>query len=211
MKDEATLLALNKAKWDEWANAIDGDKWKYRFLREAQARVLSLMDLRKGVRLLDVGCGTGWALGEAARRTDNTGVFYGVDLSTNMIERARERFRGRENFHFLVANAEAIPLDDAMFDHIICTNAFHHFPHPERAVHELSRLLTNEGSLFILDPIADTWLFRLIDRLVRLLEPEHVKLYSTADFIRFFHDAGLGHHTASGSNRHQTIQIGMKS
>jgi len=78
--DESKHLQINEAKWDKWAETIDGKSLKYDYLRSAQLGVISLLNLKEGVCMLDIGCGTGWALGQAAKLVSDKGIFYGVDL-----------------------------------------------------------------------------------------------------------------------------------
>jgi ubiquinone/menaquinone biosynthesis C-methylase UbiE len=191
MKDQSKQIELNKAKWDRWAENFDAKSWRREFLRNGQRSVISLVDIRPGMHFLDVGCGTGWAVGEVARLAGGKGEFYGVDLSPKMIEKAEENFRGRSEMHFLQANVESIPLEGDFFDAMICTNSFHHYPRPERALVEMQRLLKPGGKLFILDPTADSWVSKLADKMIPRIEPEHVKMYSTKEFEQMFQNAGL--------------------
>ncbi len=191
MNNEARKTQLNKAKWDRWADNFDAKSPRREFLRNAQRKVISLLEVRPGIHFLDVGCGTGWAVGQVANLAERKGEFYGVDLSPKMVQKARENFRGRNEIHFLQANVESIPLDSDYFDILICTNSFHHYPRPERALAEMHRLLKKGGMLFILDPTADSWAYRVADKAVKIIEPEHIKMYSTKEFEQMFRDAGL--------------------
>ncbi len=190
-KDESKQVALNKAKWDRWAATLDRKTLRREFLRNAQRKAISVVNIRPGMHFLDVGCGTGWAVGEVAKLAGGKGEFYGVDLSPKMVEKARENFRGRDEIHFLEANVEAIPLDSDFFDAIICTNSFHHYPRPDRALAEMQRLLKKGGRLVILDPTANSWIAKVADKIMRRIEAEHVKTYSTREFQQMFRDAGL--------------------
>ena len=210
MKNEKKLLQLNEAKWDEWAKSLDDKNWRNDFLREAQSRVLSLLSFKEDVHFLDVGCGTGWAVGEFAKLADDKGAFYGVDLSPKMIEKAKSNFSGMDNFHFLQANAESIPLDADFFDIIICTNSFHHYPNPDKALNEMYRLLKKGGKVYVLDPTGDAWIIKFVDRFIKLVEPEHVKIYSTREFQQLFDKAGLKYLTLEAINWHQGIHVGEK-
>jgi ubiquinone/menaquinone biosynthesis C-methylase UbiE len=208
MKNEARHKQLNEAKWDSWASTMDREGWRKNFLRRAQSKVLSLLELNGNVRFLDIGCGTGWAIGKAAELAGGRGEFYGADLSAKMIEKAKENFSGRDNFHFLQANAEEIPLEGDFFDIIICTNSFHHYLHPEKAVKEMHRLLNAGGKLYILDPTADLWIAKWADKIFRLVEPEHVKMYSSKEFQQLFEQAGLKY---SGVKiKREKVHIGEK-
>ena len=161
MKDETKHVQMNEAMWDKWAEAdtLDNNRFQSRFLRAAQSKVISLLDIQANVHFLDIGCGTGWAVGQAANLVDGKGLFYGVDLSPKMIEKAKSNFSEKDNFRFMQANSESIPLDDDFFDIIICTNSFHHYLHPDKALKEMRRLLKSGGKLYILDPLAE-----LVDR-----------------------------------------------
>lgn len=202
---------MNKALWDKWADedTLDNNGGKSRFLRAAQSKVISLLNVQPNVHFLDVGCGTGWAVGQVSNLVDGKGLFYGVDLSAKMIEKAKSNFSGRDNFHFLQANSESIPLDDNFFDIIICTNSFHHYLHPDKALKEMYRLLKSGGKLYILDPLADSRVIKFWDGIAKLLEPEHVKIYSTKEFRQLFEQAGLKH-TSVTTDWHQGIHIGEK-
>ena len=89
--DETKHLKINEARWDKWAETVDGKSLRYDYLRSAQSGVISLLNLKENVTMLDIGCGTGWALGQAAKLIDGKGTFYGVDLSEKMIEKAKEK------------------------------------------------------------------------------------------------------------------------
>ena len=210
MRDETTHIRQNTEMWDKWADTIDGKGWRYEFLRKSQAKLVEILGLKQGVRLLDVGCGTGWALRRASERVNDNGLFYGVDLSPKMIERARLNFEGRGNFRFVVANAESIPLDENFFDTIICTNSFHHYFNPDKALREFRRLLKPSGRAYILDPTSDFFIVRLFDAAMKLLEPEHVRLYSTKEFRRLFEAAGFAYTTTTGLRGPEMVHVGEK-
>ncbi len=210
MKDKSKLLELNEAKWDKWAVSMDREDWRNDFLRDAQRRVISLLNIRPDVHFLDIGCGTGWAVGQVAGLADHQGLFYGVDLSPKMIEKAKANFADENNIFFLQANVESIPLDSDFFDILICTNSFHHYPGPEKALDEIHRLLKSGGRVYILDPNADAWIIKLADGIIKLAEPEHVKIYSSKEFQQLFESAGLKYIGAKTINWHESIHIAEK-
>jgi len=191
MKDEARHIERNEAYWDRWAKSFDDATWVNNYLRRSQSALVSLLDIKENMCFLDVGCGTGYALGRIAASIEGKGRFYGVDLSQKMIDKAKENFKDEDNFHFVKANAESIPLDSDLFDIIICTNSFHHYLNPVKALKEMRRLLKSAGKAYILDPTADSWFLRLADKLHKLTEHEHVKFYSTKEFQQMFGEAGL--------------------
>jgi len=211
MKDETKHVQMNKALWDKWAedDMLDNNGRLSRILRADQSKVISLLHIQPNVHFLDIGCGTGWAVGQAASLVDGKGLFYGVDLSPKMIEKAKCYFIGKDNFRFLRANSESIPLEDNFFDIIISTNSFHHYLHPDKALKEIYRLLKSGGKLYLLDPLADLWFVKYIDVIKKWTEPEHVKVYSTKEFQQLFEQAGLKYSSAA-KNWRQGIHIGEK-
>jgi ubiquinone/menaquinone biosynthesis C-methylase UbiE len=210
LKQEEKHIRLNEKMWNKWASSIDGKGWKYDSLRDAQGKLISLLDIKENIHFLDIGCGTGWAVGEAAKLVDNKGLFYGIDLSPKMIEKAKDKFGDKDNFHFIQANSESIPLNDNFFDVIICANSFHHYLNPDKALNEMFRLLKKGGKIYILDPTADNWIIKVADKIIKLVEPEHVKLYSTKEFQRLFENARLTHTSSQTIKTISKVHIGEK-
>jgi ubiquinone/menaquinone biosynthesis C-methylase UbiE len=186
---ESGHAAGNAHKWDERARNFDARRFDY--FRWMQRRALRLLEIKPGMRFLDLGCGTGYAVRHVAALVEDEGIFCGIDISPRMIEIARASSGGLQNARFLVADAEELPLDAGFFDAAICTNSFHHYLHPVAALGEVRRVLRPGGRLCVLDITADSRLVRWIDGRVRLREPEHVKFYSTAEYERMFAEAGL--------------------
>jgi ubiquinone/menaquinone biosynthesis C-methylase UbiE len=208
--EQSKHIEVNKKKWDKWAPEADGKgRWMYDHLRRAQATLISMLELKENINFLDIGCGTGWAVGLAARSINEKGEFYGIDISSKMIAKARENFSDKKHFHFIEANSEAIPLDDNFFDVIICTNSFHHYLHPRKAMKEIFRLLKPGGKIYILDPTADTLFIKIIDKVIKVLEPAHVKIYSTKEFKELMTNAGLKY-LESKSLTGEKVHVGEK-
>lgn len=210
MVQESEHLKLNEEHWDRWADKIDGKGWRYEFLRKVQKDVIAHLDLKPNVNFLDIGCGTGRALYHAAQRVNNHGTFYGIDLSSKMIEKAKGNLNGKENFHFIKANSEAIPLGDNFFDVIMSTNSFHHYLHPDKALNEIYRILKPGGKFYLEDPPADYLFAKIADKIMRLLEPGHVKMYSTKEIISLFAAAGLKYAGTTKIAYHEKVHIGEK-
>jgi ubiquinone/menaquinone biosynthesis C-methylase UbiE len=61
--EESKHIKLNEAKWDKWSKTVDGKGWQFDYLRRAQSSVLSLLDFNENMNFLDIGCGSGWAVG----------------------------------------------------------------------------------------------------------------------------------------------------
>jgi ubiquinone/menaquinone biosynthesis C-methylase UbiE len=189
MNKESEHLELNKSKWDRRSETYD--KKRFDYFRFMQRRTIIFANLKENQRFLDIGCGTGWAVGYAANLVKEGGEAYGIDIAPKMVERAIENTRELKNVHFYQANAEELPFEDNFFDVIICTNSFHHYLKPLQVLAEMRRVLKPDGKIFILDITTDGFIAKMMDRRNRKREPEHVKYYSTREFKSFFAEAKL--------------------
>jgi ubiquinone/menaquinone biosynthesis C-methylase UbiE len=182
---------LNASKWDERSKTFDDRRFNY--FRLMQKKLVSSLNLKEGQRLLDLGCGTGWAVRYAAGLVHERGEFYGIDISPKMIEKAEASSSGFNNVHFSITSAEQLPFDDNFFDFIICSNSFHHYFNPDKVLSEVYRVLKPGGRIYILDATSDTFIVRMADKRTKKRDPAHVKLYSTQEFGTLFARAKLSH------------------
>lgn len=102
------------------------------------------------LRVLDAGCGTG-ALAERVLDAAPGCQLTGVDLSAEMLKRARIRLGDRATFQ--LGDSERLPFADATFDVVVCNDSFHHYPDPKRAAFEIWRVLASGGRLIM----GDAW------------------------------------------------------
>lgn len=114
---------------------------------------LAFPEAPKG-RVLDLGCGTGAHAIRLARRGFKV---VAMDLSLYGVRAARERFK-REGLsgHFVVADAERLPLKDGAVDTVWSSLLLHHFPKLDRLPNELARISKNR--LVAIEPNAHNFL-----------------------------------------------------
>ena len=177
-------LEVNQKKWDSWAGTYDNKR--FNFFRYLQKRAVSLTQLKEGQSFLDIGCGTGWAVRYAAGLMKGNGSFYGIDLSPKMIEKAIENSRGCKNTYFYNARVEELPLKNDFIDIAICTNSFHHYLDPSKALDEIYRVLKPGGRIYIMDATADGILIKFVEKYGLARHPDHVKIYSTVEYRELF-------------------------
>ena len=107
-----------------------------------------LPHLRAGQHVLDVGCGPGTITLDLAPRVE-PGFVVGVDAAAEVIEaaeRAHEE-RAARNVEFRVADAYALPFDDASFDVVHAHQVLQHLAEPVAALREWRRVLAPGGVL----------------------------------------------------------------
>ncbi|ROT78692.1 uncharacterized protein [Penaeus vannamei] len=116
--------------------------------------LLIKMGLRPGMRVLDVGCGTG---GSAFYMARHYGVHvHGVDLSTNMIDIAKDRLNREEKYlqsmiKFEVGDITKVQYDNASYDIIYSRDTILHIPNKEDLYRTLQAWLKPGGKLFVTD------------------------------------------------------------
>jgi 2-polyprenyl-3-methyl-5-hydroxy-6-metoxy-1,4-benzoquinol methylase len=104
---------------------------------------IARLNLQPGMKVLDVGCGTGNQSLPAAR----TGATVtGVDISTNLLEQARQRAAGENlKIQFDEGDAEQLPYGDAQFDVVLSMFGAMFAPRPEYVVSEFKRVCKPGG------------------------------------------------------------------
>jgi ubiquinone/menaquinone biosynthesis C-methylase UbiE len=105
-------------------------------------RVVRSLDARAEHRILDVGCGAGHILNELPGEQR-----HGVDISTFMVKRARERLGTKASI--VQGDAEKLPYDDASFDRVLASSLLSHVLHPEVVMTELKRVTRPGGRIVI--------------------------------------------------------------
>ncbi len=122
------------------------------FFQSAKKRTYSLLGLRTGDRVLDVGCGAGDDVRALAQLVGATGRAVGVDSSRTMIDAARQRARPGEPVEFHVADAERLDVPDGSFDGCRADRVLQHLSDPGQAIKEMARVLRAGGRLVALEP-----------------------------------------------------------
>lgn len=95
--------------------------------------------------VLDVGCGQGWAVLEAARQGVRA---IGLDLSPELLSKARSRVQQQQLDHapsFILGKSDNVPLAPNSVDILICTELIEHTLETESTLGEMERLLKPAG------------------------------------------------------------------
>jgi len=170
-------------EFNRWAEAGEGPKMENHHL-DITEKTIRLMNLRPGERVLDLGCGSGWATRLLARIVadgpEGFGQVIGVDVSDEMIRLARAASKDFENVMYVWGSATQIPWEENFFDKMLSVESFYYYPDQDRALAELFRVMAPKGRLFILinlykdNPYSLQW----VDK---LKVPVHVR--SAAEYV----------------------------
>jgi arsenite methyltransferase len=113
----------------------------------------TLGPVSKGAAVLDVGCGAGFDLIVASQLVGKQGRVCGIDITQEMVEKARTNLTraGVSLFDLQVAGAEKIPYPDETFDVVISNGVLNLSPMKERSFREIHRVLKSSGRLQFAD------------------------------------------------------------
>ena len=168
--DEYVAQEFNRA-----AERYDDTRVVRSYQRRTQALIVDDSQIEKGMRVLDLGCGTGTATLEIASRLEGTGKVVGLDLSEKMLEQAEQKLTelGYTNVEFVLQSASDLNYAE-YFDHVLSTNAFHHFADKQDVFARVYRSLRLGGVFLIQDICDDFVLMKALDFLGKLGERAHI-------------------------------------
>lgn len=144
-------------------------------------RFLALAGVRTGMRVLDVGCGTGVVTRDIAARVGARGAAVGVDPSRALLAVARRRARaagagGRPTFRH--ADGFALPFAPASFDVALAVTVLLHVPGGDRVLEEMVRVTRPGGRVAVLDQDFGTLALDVPDRaLTRRIVDGHAERF----------------------------------
>ena len=185
-KDAEDYKIESREKFHKQAEKYDsGNKGKH--ARSLYESVINKLDELSFNNLLDVGCGTGNLLSLINTRYD--AQIAGVDLTPKMLNIARIKLG--DDADLKVADSEDLPFEDNKFDMVICTDSFHHYPHPENVLKEIRRVLETDGMIIIADPYTPTPLRQMVNLYFKLSRSGDVKIYSESDIRNLLENTGF--------------------
>jgi SAM-dependent methyltransferase len=175
-----------REEFNRWAEAGKGEEMEEDHL-PITLPVLDLMNLAPHDNVLDVGCGAGWLSRMLSERVPE-GRVVGMDISDEMVRRARKKHVALDNTMFVIGSVDEIPWDANFFTHAISIESAYYWPDPARGLREIHRVLREGGSAWILinyyrdNPYCHQWA-------QQFATPAH--LFSAEEWAALFHDAGF--------------------
>jgi ubiquinone/menaquinone biosynthesis C-methylase UbiE len=126
-------------------------------IKQVKRVMVAQLELRDGLSLLDVGCGTGDDVRDLAPLVGPRGRIVGVDVSVAMIAEAKHRHAALGlPVEFLAGDAQKLKFPDASFDRCRTERMLMHLDNPEQALAEMVRVVRPSGRIVVFDFDWDT-------------------------------------------------------
>ena len=133
-----------RVEFNEWARAGRGEGME-KGHRPVGEQAIERMHLPSTARVLDVGCGSGWATRLMAEKA-NEGNVMGIDIADEMVQLAAESSSSFQNVEFRVATAEELPFSDNEFTHTFSMESLYYYSNMIAALREIRRVLVDGGT-----------------------------------------------------------------
>ncbi len=99
-----------------------------------------------GSRALDVGCGTGLLFNYVATEAQ---IVVGIDISCNLLHKAKRSARKFRNVHLVQADADHLPFTSHYFDVVFVFTVLQNMPKPEATLNEIKRNAKSDASIVV--------------------------------------------------------------
>jgi arsenite methyltransferase len=171
------------SEFDRWAREGRGEGMEEGHVAVTRV-ILDQMHLWPDSHVLDLGCGTGWATRLLAARLDE-GSAVGLDVSPEMIRRAREDPTNPPNLDFRVLADPRYPFADEVFTHCLSVESLYYHPDLAATFGEIQRVLLPGGQAWLMvnffreNPYVHHWA-ALLDVPVQLLSGDEYCAFATA-------------------------------
>lgn len=197
---------LSESTFNIQAKTYDTDK-NGKHARNLYQHIIDTLSTLQFSNVLDVGCGTGEIL-SAIRKLYPTVSLQGIDISQEMLKQAENK--KIDNVKLYLCDAEHLSFENDKFDILICTDSFHHYPKPQRAIDEFYRVLQNNGYLLL----ADFWKPFPIRQLMNIFIPfsneGDVKIYSQSEILNFLKHSGFQNIQYQKINKSSYLAVAKK-
>jgi ubiquinone/menaquinone biosynthesis C-methylase UbiE len=156
------LIRVLRRFFDFPAPAFIGKFLDSDFRRKMQPpdKIISRSKIKEGMKVLEVGCGSGAFTTFVARAVGDKGEVFALDIQPEMLKQIENKLKQPENkdiknIHLIEGDALNMPLKDNTFDLVYSITVFQELPDKNKALKEMKRVLKPNGILAITEFLPD--------------------------------------------------------
>ncbi|MCZ3365217.1 MULTISPECIES: class I SAM-dependent methyltransferase [Methanobacterium] len=156
------LIRVLRRFFDFPAPAFIGKFLDSDFRRKMQPpdKIISRSKIKEGMKVLEVGCGSGAFTTFVARAVGDKGEVFALDIQPEMLKQIENKLKQPENkdiknIHLIEGDALNMPLEDNTFDLVYSITVFQELPDKNKALKEMKRVLKPNGILAITEFLPD--------------------------------------------------------
>ncbi|MCW8929491.1 MAG: methyltransferase domain-containing protein [Gammaproteobacteria bacterium] len=138
------------AKFDQWVETFESPG---REVFDEKETILQEIQIQPGMRIADIGAGTGFYSIAFAQQTGEKGLVYAVDISSDFIKNIllRANNQSLNNIKGVINNQKEIGLSKNSIDLAFICDTYHHFEYPLTTLQSIYQALDTGGKLIIID------------------------------------------------------------
>jgi ubiquinone/menaquinone biosynthesis C-methylase UbiE len=138
--------------------------------------------IEKSSLVLDAGCGTGILFDYVADKAETT---VGLDISRKILLQAKKRAENFQGLYLILADADNMPLNENIFDHVFGITLIQNMPNPAKTLSEIRRV-AKEDAVIVITGMKKAFTLEEFEELLRdagfniiALKDEGLKCYVT--------------------------------
>lgn len=154
---------------------------------EMRDAAIALLDIEADDRILDVGCGTGFATEGLLEYSEE---IYGLDQSQHQLEQAWAKLGKHDPVAFHLGDAERLPFRAGIFDVVWSSGSIEYWPNPIATLTEFRRVAKPGGQVLVVGPDSPRHsIFQRIADAIMLFydEAEADRMFTAAGYKTFEH------------------------
>ena len=173
------LEQKNKEFFNKIAGYYDKSIFK-NLLFNPVKKAVEFVKVKKNLKILDAGCGTGNLLKILEDKNANLKL-YGIDISKEMLKIARNKLK---NVKIKLEAAEKLSFKKNYFDYVFSIDAFHHYYNHDLVMKNFYRVLKRNSYLIIVDFSFGMFFNKIFSK----IEPGNNEMHTAQEFKELFED-----------------------
>jgi MPBQ/MSBQ methyltransferase len=185
----------------------------YLYTDSMRSEILSLLNGSEDgrLRILDVGCGTGYTTTGILKQS-NIVTVAGLDMNPKQLARAHKNLNTeKDRVSLSMGDVENLPFTDGAFDAAVSVGAVEYFPQPEKAYREMARVVKRGGKIVVAGPELSWFRKVALDRFFYTPAAEEMATqFKKAELLEVKAEL-IGLDTVLGTSGYVVVAVGTKN